>query len=159
MLLGVVYTFLGLVTTHACLRMAKHDDPSLAPCLRRGWAWITFHGWAHLCLKLAKHKADNALSALIDQRFDSAEALLDEALRWVKRAGELEAHPRYAVGLDNVRRAVREAAFGLRAHAQFTVLKIDRLLTENNPSPTPCLAPSRCRPLSTRLHRATLKAA
>lgn len=86
---------------------------------------------ARALLLLAGWKAHSARVAAIEQRFAEAEELLDEASGLIGRADDnLKCDPHFEIMSDGLRRAMREAAASLRAHADLTVRKMDRLLAE-----------------------------
>lgn len=112
-----------------------HVRTATATAARRAHATISqrvFHLKARTILLLAEAKAKNARAAVIEQRYVEAEELLDEANDLMRRAAEdLGGEPHYEVMVENIRRASREAMVSLRAHAQLTASKMDRLLAES----------------------------
>lgn len=83
-------------------------------------------------LLLAETKAHAAREAVMDQRFTSAEELLEEAADLIRRASDdLAGEPRYGATVESIRRALREAIVALRAHAEITIKRMDHLLAEN----------------------------
>jgi len=88
---------------------------------------------ARVLLVLAEAKANDARAAALEQRLTEAEECLDEAMDLVRRASDdLASEPEYQSLMDNLSRASREVGLCLRAHAQSTVSKMDRMLAEND---------------------------
>jgi hypothetical protein len=163
-----VFIFLGLVAAHGVWRMAGHNEPSIVRHLRGACVDIPFHVRARLCLWVAKAKAKAACAALIDQQLDDAEELLDQSRAWLRRAGDgLDVLPAYAQRLDAIRYILRGAMVGLRAQAQLTMCKMDRLLAEGSQSASPARAATNgvaavhvpSSPLSTGFNPSNLRAA
>lgn len=87
---------------------------------------------ARAMLLLAETKATAAREAVMNYRFESAEELLDESAELIRRvSNELAGEPRYAAVIESIQRALRESIVSLRAHAEITVKKMDRLLAES----------------------------
>jgi hypothetical protein len=87
---------------------------------------------ARTLLLLAEAKARRARDDVMELRFVEAEEGLDEAMELMRRAmDDLDSEAHFEVSVENIRRASREAIVSLRAHAQLTTLKMDRLLAEN----------------------------
>ena len=135
MLVKGVAIILGLAAAHGCWRMARHENPSLIPHVRRWLAWLAFHAKARVFLGLAKCNAQAACSAVIDQRFTIAARRLDQAIGWMRRVDDdIPAHPRYNRWADHVNHLCRHAAVGLRENARLTIVEIDRVLAASDRS-------------------------
>lgn len=135
MLTTTLFLLLGIVAVHGSWQVANHEDPSAPRRLSRLFGRWAYHAKTGGCLLMAKAKAKAACAALIEQRLEAAERLLDGSAVWSERVGlEAGLHPRYARWLEDIHRARREAAVGLRAHARLAVAKMDRLLADGGDS-------------------------
>lgn len=138
MLTTALSLLLGIVAVHGGWQVANHEDPSASRRLRRLFGRLAFHAKTGGCLLMAKAKAKAACAALIEQRLEAAERLLDGSAVWTERAGREAGHyPRYARWLEDIHRARREAAVGLRAHTRLAVAKMDRLLADSGEFASP----------------------